>query len=98
MSTCAESARSEPLAGTAPFYTAWVVIEQHGAYPRKALTALPPGLVDWAEATHAAGAKVILARPTGRHATTDQPAERRVWVAHASRVGWCPHASTATLT
>lgn len=64
------------------------MIEQHGPFGAKALTesGLPESIGERLSAWSDHGVKVLLARPTGRHAHRD--GARRVWVAHA-RSGRC---------
>lgn len=87
-SSCSQAARviPEPMPGTAPRAQSWLVIEQHGAYGRKALldSALPRTVGEHLSATKQdSGTSVILARPTGAHARADE-ASRRVWLAHTA--------------
>lgn len=85
---CSEQARSigEPLPGTAPQATAWVVIEQAGAWGAKALldADLPDGVGPAvARASSGSGTGVLLARHpdrTVRQAHTSTQGTR-VWVA-----------------
>jgi len=85
---CSEQARSigEPLPGTAPQATAWVVIEQPGAWGAKALldADLPEGVGSAiAQASRGSGTGVLLARHpdrTLRQAYTSTQGTR-VWVA-----------------
>lgn len=85
MNTC--SAQSllvgEPLPGTAPHAQAWIVIEQPGAWGRKALedAALPAGLGPrLARLVDGHPVSILLARhPSNRR--TDGSAPHRVWVA-----------------
>ena len=84
--SCSESAAQagEPLAGTAPLASVWLVIEQHGSYGAKALleSGLPVAVGAGLSGSAWSGVKVILARPSGRHIGDRQPAKTRVWIAH----------------
>ncbi len=85
MTACSETSRllDEPLAGTAPVATSWIVVEQPGPWGRKALTQshLDPVLGAALEtAAGAHGARVALARRPGRHPDAG-PAPRRIWIA-----------------
>lgn len=81
----ASVANNESLAGTAPAATSWLVVEQHGAYGRKALleSGLPPDVSAFLSGPSWVGAKVILARPPGRHAKPRPGHGTTVWCAHA---------------
>ncbi|MGH8774194.1 MAG: sucrase ferredoxin [Jiangellaceae bacterium] len=88
MTACSRVSLSldEPLAGTAPEATSWIVVEQPGPWGRKALTQshLDPVLGAALEtAAHAHGARVALVRRPGRHPDTGRRRPRRVWVASA---------------
>ena len=77
------SAACEPLAGTAPKASAWIVLEEPGPWGRDALSdsPIPDSVVDWAQAqrtTH--GVRTIAARHIGRRRLG--PSEpRNVWLA-----------------
>lgn len=81
----AGQAVGEPLAGTAPQATAWVVLEQPGPWGAKALTeshldrALGRRIGDLVDGT---GVRVLLSRRPGHHADLHLPGQRRtVWLA-----------------
>lgn len=78
----------EPLAGTAPYATAWIVIEQPGPWGRDALT---DSRLDRALAEHlgrhkGTGVSVLLARH-GDRPDRSQSASRHVWVARSMSGG-----------
>jgi hypothetical protein len=75
----------EPLAGTAPYATTWIVIEQTGPWGRDALA---DSRIDPAVAAHLAtsketGVSVLLARHPDRPERS-QAASRNVWVARSA--------------
>lgn len=85
MTACSQISRllDEPLAGTAPVATSWIVVEQPGPWGRKAVTEshLDPVLgaaLDTAASAH--GGRVALVRRPGRHPDAG-PAPRHVWLA-----------------
>ena len=78
----------EPLAGTAPTASAWIVVEEPGPWGRDALadSGLPDPVREVLQAAKAAGLGVLLARHPdrlGRSATGD----RHVWVARSAAGG-----------
>lgn len=86
MTLCSDAGRelSEPLAGTAPVATWWLVVEQPGPWGAKALTQshLDPSLgaaLDAAAGAHRG--RVALVRRPRRHPDTHYPASHRVWLA-----------------
>jgi hypothetical protein len=87
MNTCSVQSRlvGEPLPGTAPHARVWIVIEQPGAWGRKALhdAALPAGLgARLAGLVEGHAATILLARhPSNRR--TVESASHQVWIAHA---------------
>jgi hypothetical protein len=82
----------EPLAGTAPVATWWIVLEQPGPWGRKALTQshLDPTLgaaLEAAAADH--GGRVALIRRPGPHPDDHRGGPRRVWIASTQpRMTW----------
>ncbi|MFE7959688.1 sucrase ferredoxin [Streptomyces sp. NPDC057413] len=93
MSTCATVSRAldEPVSGTAPTATTWLLLEQPGPWGAKALVsshldrALGRALEAAAEGT---GVRVALIRRPGRHADLGTPAVRQVYAAHTVPGGW----------
>ncbi len=90
MSTCSIDALAahEPLTGTAPYATAWIVIEQPGPWGRDALT---DSHLDPAVAAHLAqhkgtGVSVLLARHPDRPERS-QASSRHVWIARSAAGG-----------
>ncbi len=92
---CSEAAAGvgEPLSGSAPVASCWVIIEQPGPWGRQALldSRLPNEVgQSLATATAGTGTQVLLARHPDRPDRPDQPdphdapAERRVWIAHTA--------------
>lgn len=87
MSRCATVSRSldEPLSGTAPTATTWLLLEQPGPWGVEALTsshldrALGHALKRAADGT---GVRIALIRRPGRHADPGAPSERQVYAAH----------------
>ncbi len=90
MTTCSQDSRQvgEPLAGTAPLASSWIVVEQPGPWGRKAVTEsrLPEALAAHLSAADGTGVKVILARHPDRPERTVGP-ERHVWVARSAPGG-----------
>ncbi|MER7780239.1 sucrase ferredoxin [Streptomyces sp. NPDC096191] len=87
MSTCSTVSRDldEPVSGTAPTATTWLLLEQPGPWGAKALTSshLDPALGrTLEEAVKGTGVRVALIRRPGRHADRGTPVERRVYAAH----------------
>lgn len=75
------------MPGTAPRAKAWLVVEQYGPYGRKALleSELPTSVgAHLTSAKKGSGTSVLLARPTGSHATPEGEYRRRVWLAHTT--------------
>ena len=90
MTSCSLDALAahEPLAGTAPYATAWIVIEQPGPWGRDALA---DSHLDRPVAEHLAGHKgtgvsVLLARHPDRPERSG-PTDRHVWVARSAPGG-----------
>jgi hypothetical protein len=87
VSRCATVSRSldEPLSGTAPTATTWLLLEQPGPWGVEALTsshldrALGHALKRAADGT---GVRIALIRRPGRHADPGAPSERQVYAAH----------------
>ena len=79
---------NEPLAGTAPLASAWIIVEHPGPWGRDAITdsRLPEGVARHLAATEGTGVKVILARHPDRVERTIGP-ERHVWVARSAPGG-----------
>ncbi|MET7452372.1 sucrase ferredoxin [Streptomyces sp. NPDC005574] len=100
MSTCSTVSQSldEPLSGTAPTASAWLLIEQPGPWGPRALTSshLDP-LVGRAleAASEGTGVRVALIRRPGRHADSGTVTARQVYAAH-TRPGnaWLHEATT----
>jgi hypothetical protein len=90
VSTCsAESARvGEPLAGTAPFARAWIVIEQPGQWGREAVaeSRLPAAVRENLARAKAAKVSVLLAKHPDRPERASH-GELNVWVARAASGG-----------
>lgn len=86
MIPCSEDARDagEPLAGTAPLASAWIVIEQPGPWGRDALadSHLPADVAQHLAGAKAHGVSVLLARHPDRPERTGRSA-RHVWVARS---------------
>jgi hypothetical protein len=85
VSACSEISRrlDEPIVGTAPEATSWIVLEQPGPWGREALTEshLDPVLgAALGTAANAHGARVALVRRPGRHPDVGNR-ERRAWIA-----------------
>ena len=86
---CASAAREagEPLAGTAPVATCWILIEQSGPWGKKALleSRLDPifgqSLMDKAAGT---GVSILLVRHCDRLERLATAGATRVWVAHTA--------------
>ncbi|SEE78069.1 sucrase ferredoxin [Jiangella alba] len=104
MTLCSDLGRQlgEPLAGTAPVASWWLVVEQPGPWGAKALTQshLDPALgaeLDAAAGAH--GGRVALVRRPRRHPDTHYPAAHRVWLAGTTPGatfllgGWLPDPS-----
>lgn len=104
MTLCSDLGRelAEPLAGTAPVASWWLVVEQPGPWGAKALTQshLDPELgarLDAAAGAH--GGRVALVRRPRRHPDTHYPAAHRVWLAGTTPGatfllgGWLPDPS-----
>ena len=90
MTSCSADALDahEPLAGTAPYATAWIVIEQPGPWGRDALA---DSRLDRPIAEHLAGHKgtgvsVLLARHQDRPERSG-PTDRHVWIARSAAGG-----------
>lgn len=86
--TCTAASREadEPLAGTAPVATCYVIIEQPGAWGREALldSHFPRDLGQrLLELTNGTQVKILLARHPDR-LERDGLAERNVWIAHTA--------------
>lgn len=97
---CAVESRNagEPLEGTAPAARAWLVIEQSGAYGRKALidSGLPLTLGQRLEKDRkGSGTAVILGRRPGRHPHVDS-ASRIMWAANCAAGTMVIHGSART--
>ncbi|WP_053202338.1 sucrase ferredoxin [Jiangella muralis] len=104
MTLCSDLGRelAEPLAGTAPVASWWLVVEQPGPWGAKALTQshLDPAVgaaLDAAAGAH--GGRVALVRRPRRHPDTRYPAAHRVWLAGTTPGatfllgGWLPDPS-----
>ena len=78
----------EPLAGTAPLASAWIVVEHPGPWGRDAITEsrLPEAVSRHLSATAGTGVKAILARHPDRLERSVGP-ERHVWVARCAPGG-----------
>ncbi len=78
----------EPLAGTAPLASAWIVVEQAGPWGRDAVrdSRLPADVAAHLSATAGTGVKVILARHPDRPERT-AGSQRHVWVARSAPGG-----------
>ncbi len=78
----------EPLAGTAPLASAWIVVEHPGPWGRDAITTsrLPAAVATHLSATAGTGVKAILARHPDRLERAVGP-ERHVWVARSAPGG-----------
>ncbi|MGW2174495.1 sucrase ferredoxin [Streptomyces sp. NPDC001705] len=99
MSTCSTVSRDldEPVSGTAPTATTWLLLEQPGPWGAKALTSshLDPALGrTLEEAMKGTGVRVALIRRPGRHADRGTPVERRVYAAHTVPGNVWVHATT----
>ncbi|MGW3864300.1 sucrase ferredoxin [Streptomyces sp. NPDC005047] len=99
MSTCSTVSRDldEPVSGTAPTATTWLLLEQPGPWGAKALTSshLDPALGrTLEEAVKGTGVRVALIRRPGRHADRGTPVERRVYAAHTVPGNVWVHATT----
>ncbi|MEV7685073.1 sucrase ferredoxin [Streptomyces bungoensis] len=99
MSRCATVSRSldEPLSGTAPTATTWLLLEQPGPWGAKALTSshLDPALGRALEAAaEGTGVRVALIRRPGRHADPGRPELRQVYAAHTVPGGVWLHSAT----
>ncbi|MEU6458803.1 sucrase ferredoxin [Streptomyces sp. NPDC047065] len=99
MSTCSTVSRDldEPVSGTAPIATTWLLLEQPGPWGAKALTSshLDPALGrTLEEAVKGTGVRVALIRRPGRHADRGTPVERRVYAAHTVPGNVWVHATT----
>ncbi|MFF8678760.1 sucrase ferredoxin [Streptomyces sp. NPDC015237] len=99
MSTCSTVSRDldEPVSGTAPTATTWLLLEQPGPWGAKALTSshLDPALGrTLGEAVKGTGVRVALIRRPGRHADRGTPVERRVYAAHTVPGNVWVHATT----
>ncbi|MFG2322036.1 sucrase ferredoxin [Streptomyces sp. NPDC048568] len=99
MSTCSTVSRDldEPVSGTAPTATTWLLLEQPGPWGAKALTSshLDPALGRiLEEAVKGTGVRVGLIRRPGRHADRGTPVERRVYAAHTVPGNVWVHATT----
>ncbi|MDQ0406760.1 sucrase ferredoxin [Streptomyces sp. NBC_01723] len=99
MSTCSTVSRDldEPVSGTAPTATTWLLLEQPGPWGAKALTSshLDPALGrTLEEAVKGTGVRVGLIRRPGRHADRGTPVERRVYAAHTVPGNVWVHATT----
>ena len=90
MTTCSMDAlaTAEPLAGTAPFASAWIIIEQPGSWGRAALdnNRLGPAITQHLSTAKAHGVGVLLARHPDRP-TRDRNCERNIWVARSAAGG-----------
>ena len=90
MTVCSlDSLRAEePLAGTAPFARAWIVVESPGPWGRDALegSALPDDVRQHLMRAKAAGVTVLLARHPDRPERRGH-ADRHVWVARSAAGG-----------
>lgn len=88
---CSVLAADEPLAGTAPFAVAWLVVEHPGPWGRDALTdsGLSPALVEYvAAAQDAHPVRFLAARRIGHdRRRIVQSAARSVWLAYADASG-----------
>ncbi|MGW1602671.1 sucrase ferredoxin [Streptomyces eurythermus] len=87
MSRCATVSRvlDEPVSGTAPTATTWLLLEQPGPWGSKALTSshLDPALGRALEAAaDRTGVRIALVRRPGRHADPGPPPVRQVYAAH----------------
>jgi hypothetical protein len=84
MTTCSADALAvhEPLAGTAPYATAWIVVEQPGPWGRDALTdsRLPEPIAAHLGAAKGSGVGVLLARHPDRSERSGITG-RHVWLA-----------------
>lgn len=82
---CSALASHEPLAGTAPFARAWLVVEHPGPWGRDALrdSGVPPRVVEHiGNAQRDAPVRFLAARSIGHDRRgTQAPARRRVWLA-----------------
>ncbi|MFI7351837.1 sucrase ferredoxin [Streptomyces sp. NPDC049936] len=99
MSTCSTVSwdLDEPVSGTAPIATTWLLLEQPGPWGAKALTSshLDPALGrTLEEAVKGTGVRVALIRRPGRHADRGTPVERRVYAAHTVPGNVWVHATT----
>ncbi|MCF2129080.1 sucrase ferredoxin [Strepomyces sp. STD 3.1] len=99
MSTCSTVSwdLDEPVSGTAPTATTWLLLEQPGPWGAKALTSshLDPALGrTLEEAVKGTGVRVALIRRPGRHADRGTPVERRVYAAHTVPGNVWVHATT----
>ncbi|MFD7131602.1 sucrase ferredoxin [Streptomyces sp. NPDC059894] len=87
MSTCTADSRNldEPMSGTAPTASTWLLLEQPGPWGADALVSshLDPAVGRALEAAaRGTGVRVALIRRTGRHSDSGAPSLRRVYAAH----------------
>jgi hypothetical protein len=77
-------AADEPLSGTAPYATAWIIVESPGSWGRDAVadSHLPPHVREHLMVAKAAGVSVLLARHPDRPVRAGQQ-ELNVWVARS---------------
>ncbi|MBF9071572.1 sucrase ferredoxin [Streptacidiphilus fuscans] len=92
MSMCTTASRelTEPLAGTAPRATAWLLIEQSGPWGPRALTEshFHPELGrDLLQLTKGTGVEIALIRRPGRHADCPPSKAHTVFLAHTAPGG-----------
>lgn len=90
----------EPLAGTAPLASAWIIVEHPGSWGRDAITdsRLPDEVAAHLSATEGTGVKAILARHPDRVERAIGP-ERNVWVARSAPGGaLLRHGTVGSLT
>jgi hypothetical protein len=92
-STCAETTRdaAEPIAGTAPVATGWLLVEREGAWGRNALT--ESGIDPQVGASLATTCKPLAVKPVvirrpGPHATDGGGGPRTVVLAHTGTRPW----------
>ena len=90
---CSSAAREvgEPLAGTAPVATCWILIEQPGPWGKNALldARLEPGVGELLTArAEGTGVSILLVRHPDRLEPASTIADRNVWVVHT-----CPGAT-----
>jgi hypothetical protein len=81
-------AAGEPLAGTAPAASAWIVVEQPGPWGRKAVTEsrLPEAVAEHLSSATGTGVTVLLARHADRPERS-VGRQRHVWVARSAPGG-----------